>query len=226
MKRQIWPIVGSLLFTTPLLMAQDYYGPGDSSDSDNRQFHFNPGNVMNRVPNPMQNFFGSSNRRYNGYEDRYAPPPAYPPAYGYPGYPPQVGYGYGYPQATPQVSPAAAPPPEAATARIEQPAATQYRAPEQVEGYRFRPMQEMTPAPMQEQRPVTSQTYPDQQTQAPIEYPSYQPMQEPQAPITTPEPQAALAPLVKSAPETITHEGKTLKFRPLDQPGYSPDLDK
>jgi hypothetical protein len=210
-------------------MAQDYYGPGDNSDNGNREFHFNPGNVMNRMPNPMQNFFGSSNRRYNGYEDRYVPPPAYPPAYAYPGYQPQAGYGYGYPypQAAPQVSPPPAPAPETGRARVEQPpAAAQYRAPENVEGYRFRPMQEVTTPPAREEMPVGSQTYPPQQNQAPTEYPSYQPLQEPLAPITTPEPQVAPAPVAKSAPETITHEGKSLKFRPLDQPGYSPDLDK
>jgi hypothetical protein len=209
-------------------MAQDYYGPSDDGDSGNREFHFNPGNVMNRMPNPMQNFFGSSNRRYYGYEDRYAPPPAYPPTYGYPGYPPQAGYGYGYPypQAVPQVAPAAPPSPEAGTAQVEQPAAAKYRAPENVEGYRFRPMQEVTPTPVREEMPATSQSYPSQQIQPPVEYPSYQPMQEPLAPITTPEPLAAPAPVAKSAPETITHEGKTLKFRPLNQPGYSQDLDK
>lgn len=228
MKRHLRLMIWGLLPACSLLMAQDYYGPAGDGDRETREFNFNPGNAMNRMPNPMQSFFGSSNRRYNGYpEGRYAPPPAYPPAYGYPTHQPPAGYGYGYPY--PQTAPAPAAPtpapvPKPQTVRSEpKPAAPEYRLPGNMQGYRFRPLDDQAePAKADIGEPAPA---PQPEAIAPIEYPPINSAPEPIAPITYPETTETNKPTAKLAPETVIHEGRTMKFRPLDQPGYTQDLD-
>ena len=233
MKRHLRLMIWGLLPACSLLMAQDYYGPTGDGDRETREFNFNPGNMMNRMPNPMQNFFGSSNRRYDGYpEGRYAPPPAYPPAYGYPTHQPPAGYGYGYPY--PQTAPVqAAPTPAAPTPTPTQkpqavrsepkPSAPEYRLPGNMQGYRFRPMDNQADTKKEDIK--TAAPVPQQEALAPIEPSSIGRMQEPLAPFTYPEATETKPPPAKLLPETVTHEGRTMKFRPLDQPGYTPDLD-
>jgi hypothetical protein len=253
---------GGLCMSAPL-MGQD---SGYESDGNNRQFNFNPGNMMNRMSNPMRNMFGSSQRRYDDY-DYPGPgyPPAYPPGYGYPGYQaPYPGYGqanqlppapsqatpYNYPSAVPVPAQPAAPaaaqvpdytqPPAAAT-----PYPSAYSQPDQASHYRFRPLEAgaapqnsppaPTPAdspaamPSQQSAPVAAGTSLGRQPAPlpPLSYPQTQTAGEPLAPISYPQTPAAAAtaaPSMSEAPATLSDPG--LRFRPLDKPGYSSDLDQ
>ncbi|MCU7853194.1 MAG: hypothetical protein KZQ80_13385 [Candidatus Thiodiazotropha sp. (ex Monitilora ramsayi)] len=252
MKRHLWPIAWSIFLASSPVTAQDLYSPSYENDTENREFHFNPNNVMNRMPNPMQGIFGSSNRRYNSYPSgRYAPPPAYPPGYGYPAYQPPTGYGYGTapggyantltppavsrPKPQPVIAPENKAPYQAQS--LPKP---EYQAPGTMQGYRFRPMDNQadpsknntvdTAAPTQPPAPLSTipsmVTAPPQEPLAPMTYPPALAAPEPLAPLTYPDTQKDTAPPIKKAPETVTHEGRTMKFRPLDQPGYTPGLDQ
>jgi hypothetical protein len=222
------------------------YNPDSGYDTDNttRQFNFSPGDVVNRMGNPMRNMFGSANRRYDDYPTGSYAPPAYPPAYGYPAYP---GYqrpytGYGYPPQTP-IGPGysgtyAAPSSQPAQAEpvprtmlkppayeSMPPARQDYQPiftnPEQAARYRFRPLQEPAPATAGEplQAPV-----PEPESLAPLTYPQDRIDAQPMAPLSFPEaPTQTPAPTVEWRDSSIQQD-PALKFRPLDKPGYSSDL--
>ncbi|MEJ2453338.1 MAG: hypothetical protein P8103_04170 [Candidatus Thiodiazotropha sp.] len=179
MKRQLFHFALCASLATPLLAQESYYPgygyhPEENYDADNtsRQFNFNPGDVMNGMGNPMGNFFGSSNRRYNDYPSGGYAPPAYPPAYGYPAYPGyQPAYpGYGYPAqppATPaypatdaapsgqpnRMPPGAQPMTQPPAYGSAPPAAADYQPrfanPGQADHFRFRPLEETAPPPAQ-----------------------------------------------------------------------------
>ncbi len=270
MKRQLFCFALSTSLTLPLMAQEPYYPGYDYSregdyDADNttRQFNFNPGDMMNGMGNPMRNFFGSSNRRYNDYPSGGYAPPAYPPAYGYPAYPgyqtPYPGYGdpaqppaapeypatHAAPSGQPfQVAPPAAsrmPPPAYGAAP---PAATNYQPmvanPDQSAPYRFRPLEETAPPPVQDslqQRPPEPTAMPQPREVAPpaagyreaaplapLTYPQESGYPEPLAPLTYPEAEApAPAPQVEMRDSRIQPD-PNLKFRPLDKPGYSSEL--
>jgi hypothetical protein len=239
MKRHLWLVAWStLLIATPLMAQEPYpaYGypsgyaaePAYDTNRDTREFHLNPSDMMNGMSNPMRNMFGGSRRRYNAYpENRYGPPPVYPPAYGYPAYqPPQnTGYGrpaptYGHQPAYPtQAEPTPAPAPESTADYDRQPPGVAGRLappiPAHGERYYFRPLDSnpppganrSPPAPPASQR--FSPAYTEQGPAEPTTYPG----------------QAQQTAQPDTEQTTVIHEGRAMKFRPLDKPGYTPDLD-
>jgi hypothetical protein len=161
MKRHLILLATSLCLAAPVTAQEPYSGYG--SDGNNRQFNFNPGNMMNGMGNPMRNMFGSSGRGYDdyGYPGAGYPPPAYPPTYGYPAYQaPYPGYAqpnqvapdpaqathYSYPSALPVPAEPAAPPASQASVYNRPPAAAQqyrpgFNQPDPASQYRFRPLE-------------------------------------------------------------------------------------
>lgn len=249
MKRHLWPAVWSaLMMTTPLMAQEPYpsYGypsgyatePAYDSDRDTREFNFHPNDMMNRMPNPMNSMFGSNRRRYNAYpENRYGPPPVYPPAYGYPVYPayqpPQdAGYArpapayaepYGAQPTYPaQPEPSQAPAADNAVGYDRAPSAAAGRLPPpnpaSGERYNFRPLDNPPPAA------DTASPAPMQEPQAPLNYEPAYTEQIPPGPIDySAQTQQTTQPATEQ--NTVIHEGHVMKFRPLDKPGYTPDLD-
>ena len=232
MKRHLFYLAVSVCLTSPLLAQEPYYpaygytpDAGYDTDDTTRQFNFNPGNMMNRMGNPMRGLFGSSNRRYEDYPSAGYAPPAYPPAYGYPATPgyqaPYSGYGYapqapatsGYPPASAPSNVQAEPAPQPASPSspygTTPPAAANYQPrfsnPDPAPQYQFRPLN----APKAAAPPVQSTPSPEPESaQArPEALPSTSVYQEPQplAPLTYPHNAPApepLAPLIYPEAQT------------------------
>ncbi|MES9992138.1 MAG: hypothetical protein ABW098_09305 [Candidatus Thiodiazotropha sp.] len=215
MKTKVWLIVGGTLLISYQLKAED-------SGYDNRQFTINPGNMMGGMFNPMNNFFGGSDPYPNDYYSYpYAPPPGYPPAYGYPG----AGYGYpplypGY-QPLPQSGAYPAPgptteQPQSSTANVQPAPPATYNQPPSVQPgftkkYRFRPLEANEPAANNNNSssPITKQI----NSSVPA-----QPMGQAVAPQYQEAPQGGYGQGRINQPAT---QETQMKFRPLDQPGYS-----
>ncbi|MEW8505999.1 MAG: hypothetical protein AB2598_04805 [Candidatus Thiodiazotropha sp.] len=216
MKTMVWLTVSATLLIASQLQAED-------SGYDNRQFTINPGNMMNGMFNPMNSFFSGSDRYPNDYYNyRYAPPPAYPPAYGYPG----AGYGYppahpGY-QAPPRTggyptpAPAAQQPqPSTANAQPAPPAAHDQASPVHsgyAEKYRFRPLDANEPAANNS----NSATNPQDSAPPPV-YPSPPPVGQAAAPLN---PHSADGGYGPGQGSRSSIQESQMKFRPLDKPGY------
>jgi hypothetical protein len=194
MKTKIW-----LLFSGACLIST--HPQADNSDYASRQFNINPGNVMEGMYNPMRNFFGGSNRYPdNYYRSRSAPPPPYHPGYGYPG----AGYGYpptnpGY-QPLPQrgVYPSYSATPEAAP---QTPPASGYDTtvpgePTHYENFRFRPL---------DNSGISADTAPQTVPETTVDQGGLTPQQGYEPSLTMPQ----------------GAEADQMKFRPLDQPGYT-----
>jgi len=200
-------------------------------------FNFSPDPLMNGTNNPPSNPFDPANGTYgDGYYgyDTYAAPRAYPYPHAYPysyplrpyayPQPPDYGYTYGaysapygqYPGYYDDVDPYAwpAPPQEYLPEYAGYPPAGEGEPlPPQAPDY-------ATPAP----------AYPGQATPPdsgnryrfrPLNTPPR--TRRPPSPESVSPPQALLQPM---PPDTRTHEGKAMKFRPMDKPGYIQDLDK
>jgi hypothetical protein len=222
MKSKMWLLISGVLLISAHLLADD-------RDYSNRQFNVNPGNMVDGMFNPMRGFFGGSNRYSDDYYNRrYAPPPAYQPGYGYGyGYP---GAPYGYPpvnpgyQPLPQTGgyPTNIPPqhPPAATAGAQPhqtPASSSYTpAPSAQPGYsehfRFRPLDTA-------EQPVGGTETSPPSARQPAAPPSYPATQQPSG-------RDIGTQTLKQGYGTdgqIPSGSQTgqLKFRPLDQPGYS-----
>jgi hypothetical protein len=243
MKRHLILFAAGFCLSAPL-MAQDpsYSGSGYESDNNSRQFNFNPGNMMNRMPNPMRNMFDSSRRGYDdyGYPGAGYPPPAYPPSYGYPGYQaPYPGYAHPYQAPQPYAYPSAVPAPAEPAVPLAPPApaydrpsaATQPYQPNasQPDGsghYRFRPLEgekmrqsaPVRPSPAEVAAPAYAQPM------TPQSYSAARPGTEVQAPISYPD--TPLPPPVSTSPKTQAPAGNDPRFRPLNKPGYSSELDQ
>ncbi|MEW8425211.1 MAG: hypothetical protein AB2654_06525 [Candidatus Thiodiazotropha sp.] len=215
MKTMAWLIVSGTLLISNQLHGGD---PG----YDNRQFTVNPGNMMDGMFNPMNSFFGGSDRYpYDHYNYRHAPPPAYPPAYGHPG----TSYGYppvypGY-QSLPQTGGYSTPPapvqqPQPPTANVEPaPPAAYNQAPSAQPGYaekyRFRPLDATEPAA------ENKGGSPSPREAAPLSgYPPAPPMDQTAAPQSRHAMEGGYGPSRGSQ----TQESQ-MKFRPLDKPGYT-----
>jgi hypothetical protein len=221
MKLHLFTLALSAGLVSPL-MAQDPYDypadPGYYRETNRPQLNFNPGNMMNLPVNPVRNMFSPSNRYYESYPSgRYAPP-FY--GYGYPAYPT-------YPQSYPSYGPTLHSPPGQgysaplqpaipAPAYNRTPAAAMERRPTHPEpdrgtGYRFRPLNEPAipaPPPMERPQPLSERKsvagHGEYRPQAPVGYPR-----------------------VKAPPSTTEAQFENnLRFRPLDKPGYSPDLEE
>lgn len=221
MKTQVWPIVSAILLISTPSFAGD---PGYNDFSDNtRQFNINPGNMADGMFNPMRNFFGGSDRYSNDYYDyRYAPPPAYPPGYGYPGsaYPYAPVYpGYqAPPQAGGYAPPAQQPPAPTLHKQPPAPVSTYRPAPVKQpvfgEKYRFRPLESSDPSTGNE---ITEP--PHQEPPVPSEYSATgQASQYNTVPPGSPAPQHSYRPALEPGLET---QQQQMIFRPLDKPGYS-----
>jgi hypothetical protein len=290
MKRHLTLFSLSVLAAAPLMAQEPYYPaygyapePTYDNDQTTRQFNFNPGSVINNMPNPMSGMF-NTNRGNDGYPAARYAPPAYPPVYGYPGYqtyqPPYPDYGYAPPAPAypdydafygqPLTQPAAVEPPPPAIQPPDYhampPAAQNYQPrfanPEQGENFRFRPLDGRAyPAPQTTPADLTGQqsdvlappapSYQDTLPLAPLTYPPENPYTEPTTPVyRDPEPLAPLtypqpppytesgSPLGYADPrttspdpevqirDTLIEQDPNLKFRPLDKPGYSSDLEE
>ncbi|PVV08337.1 MAG: hypothetical protein B6D72_16615 [gamma proteobacterium symbiont of Ctena orbiculata] len=217
MKTKVWLIVSGTLLIANQLHAGD---PG----YDNRQLSINPGNMMDGMFNPMNSFFGGSDRYPNDYYNyRYAPPPAYPPVYGHPG----TDYGYppvhpGY-QSLPQTGgypspPAPAQQPQPSTVNVEPTPPPAYnRAPSvppgYAEKYRFRPLEATEPAVENK----GGSPYP-QESAPQSGYSAAPPMGQTAAPQSRHAMEGGYGPSMGSQPQT---QESQMKFRPLDQPGYT-----
>lgn len=222
MKSKIWLLISGALLTLTHLQADD-------GDYSNRQFSVNPGNMADGMFNPMRNFFGGSNRYYGDYYNyRYAPPAAYQRGYGYPGtayygYPP-VYPGYqplpqtgGYPSNAPaQQSPAAAlsaqPPQAPASSSFTPPASSQTTYSEQ---FHFRPL-DSSEQPTQGAEPPPPST---QQSFTPLNYPATQQFSDHTA--GTQDMHTRDQNYRSNMEKAPGSEAGQMKFRPLDQPGYS-----
>jgi hypothetical protein len=202
MKTNIW-----LLFSGACLISTHLQA--DDSAYTNRQFNINPGNVMDGMFNPMRNLFGGSNRYPDDYyQYRSIPPPPYHPGYGY------SGAGYGYPPANPgyrplpqgSIYPSYSQTPQAPAPRISEESpqipptsgnnTTVPAEPTHYENFRFRPLD-------------NSEISVDTASQT--------------APETTVE-QGFLTPQQGYEPSLTMPQGaeaNQMKFRPLDQPGYT-----
>ncbi|WP_316366244.1 hypothetical protein [Candidatus Thiodiazotropha sp. CDECU1] len=230
MNSKVWLILSSILLISTHLQADD-------SGYGNRQFTFNPGNGMGDMFNPMRNFFGGSNRYSDDYYNHpYAPPTAYPPGYGYPGaaygyppvnpaYPPQPQVG-GYPSFPPVQQPQA-PTTDKKGSQTPPPAYSHPTSNQPVYGeqYRFRPLESSEPAAIERPRDSATERAEyasppvQQQAPAPISYPSSQPQAEQASiPRSSHAMEQSYSPAIE--PTAGTQQGQ-MKFRPLDQPGYS-----
>ncbi|MES9861624.1 MAG: hypothetical protein ABW157_21815 [Candidatus Thiodiazotropha sp. LLP2] len=213
---------------------------GDDQQNS-RQFNVNPNNMMGGMMNPMRNMFGGSGRNQGGYNDYYNTPyyapqayPGYPQGYPYPsgnyGQPPM---GYGAPTAQYPVNPGYQQPTQQASptpSYTEQPAqnyqsaptsrsTTQYRSAPQ-EQFQFRPMDQQ-PA---EQNSTGSLNMPYQQSPTPTPQASSGYSSNPPSPQGYQQPPVyrnnSQDPSANYTPYNDAVE-PTMKFRPLDQPGYS-----
>ena len=213
MKRHLLYFAACTCLTPPLEAQEPYYpsygynpDAGYETDDATRQFNFNPGDMMNRMGNPMRGLFGSSNQRYDDYPSGGYPPPAY----GYPAYPgyqaPYTGYGYapqvppspGYPPVAPpvdthsQARPAPQPARPYSPYETPNPAASNYQPsfthPDQASRYQFRPMEvPASPSTAASTQPVPPEPEPVQeQTEATPSASVYRESQ-PLAPLTYPQ---------------------------------------
>jgi hypothetical protein len=202
MKYKIW-----LLFSGACLISTHLQA--DDSDYASRQFNINPGNVMDGMFNPMRNFFGGSNRYADDYYNyRSAPPLPYHPGYGYP------GAGYGYPPAIPGyrplpqggIYPSYSPNPQPPAPMISEespqtPSAAAYDTsvpaePTQYEKFRFRPL---------DNKGMSADMTPRNASESNVDQGVLTPQQGYESTLTMPQ----------------GAEVDQLKFRPLDQPGYT-----
>ena len=212
------------LCTLIILGSTDLFAEGDT-----RQFNVNPGNMMGGMMNPMRNMFGGYDRNQGRYYDNYDSPyyapqayPYYPQGYGaYPGtgYP-QAPTGYGVPSAQYPANPGYQQPMEPAvqTPAYPEQAAPVYQQPQPVmqpatpyanapqEQFHFRPMDQ--PSTMQNSAQPASPTYAQPQIAEPQGGSAY---------YASPAPSAAQG--YQQQPQVPVDP--TMKFRPLDQPGYS-----
>lgn len=249
MKRHLTTCALCALLASPLMAQDSYYraygyspDPGYNTDSNTRQFNFNPGNMMNRVENPMRNMFGSAKRSYNEYPAEGYAPYNYPPVYGYPayhqpypnyGYTPQepVNRGYLTPYGSPQAYPGPAPrpamqaPAHGATPHTVRDRQPMLANPDQGGAYRFRPLDETAapeggkPAP----QPLHETTASPGDVAMTPSAPAYR-EPKPLAPLTYSDAQPQPSTPEKQVRNTLTEQDPRLKFRPLDKPGYSSDL--
>ncbi|MES9941959.1 MAG: hypothetical protein ABW104_10850 [Candidatus Thiodiazotropha sp. 6PLUC2] len=208
-----------------------------------RHFNVNPNNMMGGMMNPMRNMFGGYDRDRGGYNN-YNNTPYYGPQ-AYPGYPQGQPYpgGYAQPPAsynTPAAQypanpgyqqPVQQPSPtpsyrEQASPRYQPAPATgstkQYGSAPQ-EQFRFRPIEQQAAAQNSAQTLNTPyQQAPTSAAQTPSAYynspTSPQGIQQPPAYQSSSEGASASYTPYNEATEQLE---PTMKFRPLDQPGYS-----
>ncbi|MEW8625270.1 MAG: hypothetical protein AB2551_05925 [Candidatus Thiodiazotropha sp.] len=203
-----------------------------SAEGDTRQFNVNPGNMMGGMMNPMRNMFGGYDRNQGRYYDNYDSPyyapqayPYYPQGYGaYPGtgYP-QAPAGYGAPSAQYPANPYQQPmEPAAQTPAYPEQAAPVYQQPQPVmqpatpyanapqEQFHFRPMDQQST--VQDSTPPATSLYPQPQTTEPRGGQGY---------YSSPAPSAASAYPQGYQQQPQVPVDPSMKFRPLDQPGYS-----
>jgi hypothetical protein len=220
MRRLKWLLVCTLL----LFSCSPLFGEEQSG----RHFNFNPGNMMDGMVNPMRNMFSGYGRDQGPYSDYYpygAPQgyPYYPQNYRYPsGYYPQPPVGYGTPATQYPTYPVYQQPVQPA------PQAPNYTEQQAKPNYQPTPAAKPTspyPSPPREQfifRPMEQQpSLPDsgQQTGTPYQ-------QTPNLP-TRPDYRYNPTPVEDSGYQqaypqsTQVPVDQRMKFRPLDQPGYS-----
>ncbi|MEJ2619481.1 MAG: hypothetical protein P8163_04320 [Candidatus Thiodiazotropha sp.] len=217
MRRLKWLSLCPLL----ILGSMDLYAEGDT-----RQFNVNPGNMMDGMMNPMRNMFGGYDRNQGRYNDGYDNPyygrqsyPHYPQGYNaYPGSTyPQAPAGYGAPTTQYPANSGYQQPLQPAVPQSPsylQQAAPEYQQPQTMpqptpysnaprEQFHFRPLDQQPTTQEYQQPPVTS-AYP--QTQGGAGY------------YNSPTP--STGPQGYQQPPQVTVD-PSMKFRPLDQPGYS-----
>jgi hypothetical protein len=205
MTRIIWLAICVLSFLAlPIMLSADEY-------QDGRHFSVNPGDMMGGMMNPMRDMFGGYDRDrgyYNAYPPTYYPPrayPQYPSKYAYPGMAHGQPYS-GYAPASPYYQ---APP--------------GYQPNIDAPNYPSEPSVHQTPYPPSEQ----AATEPPYRSSPSAERPfHFRPMEPLQAETPPAYPEAKTE--VQSKKTYPSQSAKTsnpvesrLKFRPLDQPGYS-----
>lgn len=237
MSRIKWLTVCALL----ILRSTQLFGEGQQ---DTRHFNFNPNNLMGGMVNPMQNIFNGSNRNQGGYNNYYNDP--YYPAQPYPYYPQSYGQpptSYGAPSTPYSVNPGYQQQPAAQNPGHSEQAAPVYQqapAPRATTTYNSSPQGQYKFRPMD--RPPASDNSAQNLSMPHLQPPSYEPQattgyypapnpsaasnypqgyqQSPQPPAYPSNTQGGIS---NNAPYSGAYiqADPSMKFRPLDQPGYS-----